>query len=90
LANSNCMTLVACAEDDPNVILGWICVWAGHTAIWAYTKKSVRNMGVIRECLQFANVTGYALPSSHVSVPSKYVYRPQIAWTLFGSNGQPT
>lgn len=82
LGHSRTIVTVACATDEPDVIAGWAAT-NGNTILWVYVKKAMRGMGIASSLVRHAAPTSYALQSQHISVPSRYAYRPDALWDLW-------
>ena len=83
LANQHTQVLVACAEDDPNTLLGWVA-FHGDTLLWAYVRKPMRGTGCFRSMIHGHNLTGYALVGMGSTPPKTMEFRPYVAWSLLG------
>jgi GNAT superfamily N-acetyltransferase len=70
---------VACAEDDPETILGW-AAYHDHTLLYVAVKKAVRGHGIAKALVP-PFIREYAFHSKQVrKVPEGWKHRPDRVW----------
>ena len=78
------VVLVACPEDDPELIVGYL-IGVHNVLHYIYVKKDFRQMGVCNELLKYSNlphdifVTHLSKNSAHITSKFvEYTYNPYI------------
>ncbi len=84
------VTLVACLEDDPNTIVGYLTYEVVDTALvvhWLYLKHTFRRMGIAKELLKLAADAEKppAIFYTHYTraclwAPKEFSYNPYLVW----------
>lgn len=77
----NAITVIACSDDDPNLIFAWMCGLRTHNnrliVHYAYTKEAFRSFGLARTLLRyFEHRKGEPILCSHRSFIFKELKQP--------------
>lgn len=87
------IVVVACSEDDPDLIVGWVCAELVDTALvvhYVYVKHDYRRMGVAKALLTFlvdaekppAVMYTHKTKAAIAAAPEGWMYNPYLIFRL--------